>query len=190
MVVALPRADPRQPSALLRALATVYLFSLLALGLVISSRAKTQMEAIQLAQGFLLPSVFLSGYVFPLFSLPGPAAGRRAAPAGHALHQDLARHHHPRRRLPGHLAERRRPARDRRRAHPRQHAGLQEDDLLAPAPASDRIPAPRRPDRGEDARSSPNDAQAPATRLPTSRSRRRWETRSRSPSYAARRTSS
>jgi ABC-2 type transport system permease protein len=54
------------------ALSTVYLFSLLALGLVISSRAKTQMDAIQRAQGFLLPSVFLSGYVFPLFSLPAP----------------------------------------------------------------------------------------------------------------------
>ena len=53
-------------------LSTVYLFSLLALGLVISSRAKTQMDAIQRAQGFLLPSVFLSGYVFPLFSLPAP----------------------------------------------------------------------------------------------------------------------
>jgi ABC-2 type transport system permease protein len=28
------------------------------------------MEAIQGAQGFLLPSIFLSGYVFPISSLP------------------------------------------------------------------------------------------------------------------------
>ena len=58
--------------ALLLALSTVYLFALLALGLLVSSRARTQMEAIQMAQMFLLPSVMLSGYIFPLSSLPGP----------------------------------------------------------------------------------------------------------------------
>jgi ABC-2 type transport system permease protein len=57
---------------LLLALSTIYLFSLLALGLLVSSRANTQMEAIQGAQGFLLPSIMLSGYIFPLSSLPGP----------------------------------------------------------------------------------------------------------------------
>jgi ABC-2 type transport system permease protein len=57
---------------LLLALSTVYLFALLSLGLLVSSRARTQMEAIQLAQGFLLPSIMLSGYIFPLSSLPGP----------------------------------------------------------------------------------------------------------------------
>jgi ABC-2 type transport system permease protein len=30
------------------------------------------MEAIQLAQMFLLPSIMLSGYIFPLSSLPAP----------------------------------------------------------------------------------------------------------------------
>jgi ABC-2 type transport system permease protein len=58
--------------ALLLGLSTVYLFALLALGLLVSSRAKTQMEAIQIAQMFLLPSIMLSGYIFPLSSLPGP----------------------------------------------------------------------------------------------------------------------
>ena len=57
---------------LLLGLSTVYLFALLALGLLVSSRAKTQMEAIQLAQMFLLPSIMLSGYIFPLSSLPAP----------------------------------------------------------------------------------------------------------------------
>jgi ABC-2 type transport system permease protein len=57
---------------LLLALSAIYLFSLLALGLLISSRANTQMEAIQGAQGFLLPSNMLSGYIFPLSSLPAP----------------------------------------------------------------------------------------------------------------------
>jgi len=54
------------------ALSVIYLFALLALGLVVSSRARTQMEAIQIAQMFLLPSIMLSGYIFPLSSLPAP----------------------------------------------------------------------------------------------------------------------
>lgn len=57
---------------LLLALSAVYLFALLALGLMVSAQAKTQMEAMQRAQGLLLPSVFLSGYVFPLSALPAP----------------------------------------------------------------------------------------------------------------------
>jgi ABC-2 type transport system permease protein len=57
---------------LLLALSAVYVFALLSLGLLISSRASTQMEAIQMAQMFLLPSIMLSGYIFPLTSLPGP----------------------------------------------------------------------------------------------------------------------
>jgi len=57
---------------LLLFLSLIYLFSLLALGLLVSSRANTQMEAIQGAQGFLLPSIMLSGYIFPLSSLPAP----------------------------------------------------------------------------------------------------------------------
>jgi ABC-2 type transport system permease protein len=57
---------------LLLGLSLVYLFALLSLGLLVSSRARTQTEAIQVAQGFLLPSIMLSGYIFPLSSLPGP----------------------------------------------------------------------------------------------------------------------
>ncbi len=57
---------------LLLALSVVYVFCLLSLGLMISSRARTQTEAIQMAQAFLLPSVMLSGYIFPLSSLPAP----------------------------------------------------------------------------------------------------------------------
>jgi ABC-2 type transport system permease protein len=71
---------------LLLALSFVYLFALLALGLLISSRANTQMEAIQVAQGFLLPSIMLSGYIFPLSSLPGPLrALSRILPATHFI---------------------------------------------------------------------------------------------------------
>ena len=55
---------------LLFGLAIVYLFSLLAIGLLVSSRSKTQMEAMQMSQGILLPSIMLSGYIFPIESLP------------------------------------------------------------------------------------------------------------------------
>lgn len=57
---------------LLLTLSTIYLFALLALGLMVSAQAKTQMEAMQKAQAFLLPSIFLSGYVFPISALPTP----------------------------------------------------------------------------------------------------------------------
>jgi ABC-2 type transport system permease protein len=57
---------------LLLLLALIYLFSLLSLGLLVSAMSQTQMEATQLAQMFLLPSIMLSGYIFPLSSLPGP----------------------------------------------------------------------------------------------------------------------
>jgi ABC-2 type transport system permease protein len=52
------------------ATAVVYLFALLALGLTISMRAQTQMQATQMAQMLLLPSIFLSGYIFPVAGLP------------------------------------------------------------------------------------------------------------------------
>jgi drug efflux transport system permease protein len=48
----------------------VYLAALLALGLFISTRAKTQQEAQQQAQMLFLPSIFLSGYLFPLNGMP------------------------------------------------------------------------------------------------------------------------
>lgn len=71
---------------LLLGLSFIYLFSLLALGLVVSSRARTQTEAIQIAQGFLLPSIMLSGYIFPLSSLPGPLrALAQILPATHFI---------------------------------------------------------------------------------------------------------
>ena len=81
---------------LLLGLSVIYLFALLSLGLLVSSRARaSQMEAIQLAQMILLPSIMLSGYIFPLSSLPAPAPPL-ADSSGDALHRDLARDHHPR----------------------------------------------------------------------------------------------
>ena len=57
---------------LLLVLSIPYLLALLAVGLLVSSRAKTQAEAIQMAMTVMLPSVLLSGYIFPLSSLPAP----------------------------------------------------------------------------------------------------------------------
>jgi ABC-2 type transport system permease protein len=52
------------------ATAVIYLFPLLSIGLLISTRASTQMEAFQMAQSLLLPAIFLSGYIFPFDGLP------------------------------------------------------------------------------------------------------------------------
>lgn len=71
---------------LLLALSTVYLFALLSLGLLVSSWSSTQMEAIQISQMFLLPSIMLSGYIFPLSSLPGALrAVAQVLPATHFI---------------------------------------------------------------------------------------------------------
>jgi ABC-2 type transport system permease protein len=67
-------------------MAVVYLFALLALGLFISMRAQTQMAAQQMAQMLLLPSIFLSGYIFPVAGLPTVLYWiGRALPATHMI---------------------------------------------------------------------------------------------------------
>ena len=55
---------------LLYAVALFYLAALLSLGLLISTRAQTQMEAQQMGQLLFLPGIFLSGYIFPFDGLP------------------------------------------------------------------------------------------------------------------------
>src|SRR5215472_10734371 len=47
-----------------------FLLTVLGIGLVISTRARTQAEAFQLAMGTILPSVFLSGYIFLVENMP------------------------------------------------------------------------------------------------------------------------
>lgn len=55
---------------LLLVLSLPFLLTVLGLGLVISTRARTQAEAFQLAMGTVLPSVFLSGYIFLIENMP------------------------------------------------------------------------------------------------------------------------
>ena len=47
-----------------------FLLTVLGIGLIISTRAKTQAEAFQLAMGTILPSIFLSGYIFQISTMP------------------------------------------------------------------------------------------------------------------------
>ncbi len=47
-----------------------YVFCLLSLGLLISTRAQNQMQALQLTMMFILPSVFFSGFIFPRETMP------------------------------------------------------------------------------------------------------------------------
>ena len=72
--------------ALLFLSAIVYMTALLSIGLLISTRAKTQTQAQQLAQMFFLPSIFLSGYVYPAEGLPAVLYWiGRALPATHMI---------------------------------------------------------------------------------------------------------
>jgi ABC-2 type transport system permease protein len=55
---------------LLVCLATGYVFVNLTIGLLISTRANSQIEALQLGMMTILPSIFLSGYIFPRDTMP------------------------------------------------------------------------------------------------------------------------
>ena len=68
------------------AMAIVYLFALLSMGLFISTRATTQAQAQQMAQFLFLPSIYLSGYIFPSAGLPPVLwAIGRVLPATHMV---------------------------------------------------------------------------------------------------------
>jgi ABC-2 type transport system permease protein len=55
---------------LLIAMTSIFLFVNLALGMLISVRANSQGEAMQASFSLMLPSIFLSGYVFPRETMP------------------------------------------------------------------------------------------------------------------------
>lgn len=59
-------------TTLLLVLSLPYLFVSLALGMLISSKANSYMEALQMAFLTVLPSMFFSGYIFPRDSMPLP----------------------------------------------------------------------------------------------------------------------
>jgi ABC-2 type transport system permease protein len=47
-----------------------FLLTILGVGLFISTKARTQAKAFQLSMGTVLPSVFLSGYIFLIDTMP------------------------------------------------------------------------------------------------------------------------
>jgi ABC-2 type transport system permease protein len=51
-------------------LAMIYMFVHLSLGMLISSKANSQNDAMQRAMGIMLPTIFLSGYIFPRDTMP------------------------------------------------------------------------------------------------------------------------
>ena len=55
---------------LLILLSSCYLFVNLTIGVLISTKANSQAEAMQLAMMIMLPSIFLSGYIFPRDNMP------------------------------------------------------------------------------------------------------------------------
>lgn len=57
---------------LLAAFSLVFLFTALGLGLFVSVIAETQMQAVQLAFVIILPSILLSGFIFPQETMPYP----------------------------------------------------------------------------------------------------------------------
>src|SRR5213596_2958823 len=48
----------------------LYIFALLSLGLLISTRAQNQIQALQMSMVFIMPSVFFSGFIFPRETMP------------------------------------------------------------------------------------------------------------------------
>jgi ABC-2 type transport system permease protein len=48
----------------------LYVFALLSLGLLISTKAQNQIQALQMTMVFILPSVFFSGFIFPRETMP------------------------------------------------------------------------------------------------------------------------
>src|SRR5206468_5781557 len=48
----------------------LYVFCLLSLGLLISTKAQNQIQALQMTMIFILPSVFFSGFIFPRETMP------------------------------------------------------------------------------------------------------------------------
>jgi ABC-2 type transport system permease protein len=71
---------------LLYALAFLFIAANLALGLVFSTLAQTQQQAMQMSFFFLLPNILLSGFMFPWEGMPKPIQwASQALPLTHFL---------------------------------------------------------------------------------------------------------
>ena len=71
---------------LLFALASVFIAANLAVGLLFSTLARTQQQAMQMSMFFLLPNILLSGFMFPFDAMPAAArALAQALPLTHFI---------------------------------------------------------------------------------------------------------
>lgn len=61
---------PKGSLPLLFLLSSIFLFTVLAIGLLISTVAKTQLQAMQMTFMTILPSILLSGFIFPRETMP------------------------------------------------------------------------------------------------------------------------
>ena len=100
---------------LLLSLSMLFMVCSLGLGLLVSTVAKSQIEAVQFAFVIMLPSVLLSGFVFPRSEMPLADLRDHVRHPGDVLHRDPARRRAARRRLhrlaapdavPGHVLRR------------------------------------------------------------------------------------
>jgi len=66
------RVPMNGPFLTLLAIAVPFVFAMLAWGLWVSTKVETRDAAMQTAMASMMPSIFLSGYVFPLDSMPAP----------------------------------------------------------------------------------------------------------------------
>ena len=72
----------------------VYLIGALGFGLLVSSLAETQAMAFQVGMvTSMLPAIFLSGFIFPIRSMPAGPAGAHLRGARPLLQRDPARRH-------------------------------------------------------------------------------------------------
>ena len=116
---------------LLLAMSVVYLMTTLGLGLFVSTISATQQQAMMTASFFfLIPMVFLSGFVFPIENMPA------VDPAGHLSHSAAVLPGHPARNLPegrgsrGPVARCARASRMGRRDSGPGHAAIEQETCL------------------------------------------------------------
>jgi hypothetical protein len=77
----------------------VFIASVATMGYLISTVARNQMQAMQMTFFFFLPSMLLSGFMFPFRGMPHWAQAHRRGAAAHALPAHRARHHAEGRRI-------------------------------------------------------------------------------------------
>ena len=70
----------------------IFIIANLAVGYTFSTIAQNQLQAMQMTMFFFLPSILLSGFVFPFHGHAGLGAVDRGSPAGHPFPADRPGH--------------------------------------------------------------------------------------------------